>query len=283
MSLHHHFLEQCHAPLGIVRSLRGFTWAQVHPELPVRVYSAGAAAESSEPAAVEAVLEDIRRERDPAEVRWLLWEPPRREVLRIALDAAGLSPRVECPTMSAPLHGTERSEAWQTEVRASARGEFEVRPVSSVAEADEWVRIYCEGNEYDEATTSGFLEALPEAWRRRTDSEWYLGYRDERAVTCAKLRFEPPAAGEACHGGERYGDEARSAGCERYAGVYQLATRHADRGRGYAGAVMFDLMTRAAERGCSRVLLQAEPEARRLYERLGFTVDGVLVVYDLKG
>ncbi len=266
MSLHHHFLEQCHAPLGVVRTVRPWTWVQVHPDLPVRVYPTGDPAAREDRSSVEVVLDDIRGARNPAEIRWLLWEPPRRDTLRAALEAAGLAHRGDFPAMSGSLHGAGRPAMWDGVVRAAAREELDVRPVRSTAEAEEWVRIYTEANDYDRTTTSGFLETLPDAWRRRADSEWYLGYRSERAVTCAKLRLEPEL------------DDGK-----RYAGIYQLATRHASRGRGYAGAVMVHLMARAAERGCTRALLQAELEAQRLYERLGFAVDSALVVYELKG
>ncbi len=249
-----------------MRTVSPWTWVQVHPDLPVRVYPTEYSVDADEHSSVEVVLDDIRSQRNPSEIRWLLWEPPRRETLRAALERARLSHRGDFPAMSGSLQRVEREETHDDATRAAAREELDVRPVRVAAEAEEWVRIYTEANEYDGTTTEGFLEALPEAWRRRTDSEWFLGYRGENAVTCAKLRFEPPFDGG-----------------ERYAGIYQLATRHAHRGNGYGGAVMADLMDRAAARGCTRALLQAEMEAQRLYERLGYSVDSALVVYELKG
>ncbi|MDT0303647.1 GNAT family N-acetyltransferase [Streptomonospora wellingtoniae] len=62
----------------------------------------------------------------------------------------------------------------------------------------------------------------------------------------------------------------------RWAGVYAMATRPADRGRGLAGAVLESLLEWAGAEGAEHAYLLVEqdnPVALRVYERAGFAVE----------
>jgi GNAT superfamily N-acetyltransferase len=59
-------------------------------------------------------------------------------------------------------------------------------------------------------------------------------------------------------------------------GVYHVATQSGARRRGLAGALLVEALRDARELGCLQATLTATPEARSLYERLGFQVCGVI-------
>lgn len=59
-------------------------------------------------------------------------------------------------------------------------------------------------------------------------------------------------------------------------GVYHVATLPAARRRGVAGNLMIAALREARATGCARATLTATPEARHLYERLGFRGCGVM-------
>jgi len=60
------------------------------------------------------------------------------------------------------------------------------------------------------------------------------------------------------------------------AGVYNVATLHGARRRGIAGALLIQALRDAQGAGCGWATLTATPEARRLYETLGFRACGVI-------
>jgi GNAT superfamily N-acetyltransferase len=78
----------------------------------------------------------------------------------------------------------------------------------------------------------------------------------------------------------RHGDEAVSALCMLWqagvAGISNVATIHEARRRGIAGALMVRALDDARDAGCQIAALTATPEARRLYETLGFDACGVI-------
>lgn len=60
------------------------------------------------------------------------------------------------------------------------------------------------------------------------------------------------------------------------AGVYHVATRSGARRRGIAGALLSLALDEARAGGCTLAALTATPEARRLYESLGFRACGAI-------
>lgn len=70
---------------------------------------------------------------------------------------------------------------------------------------------------------------------------------------------------------------------EDHAGIYLLATRKEQRGRGFAKALMQEALRRAREKSCSSVSLQATDAGYSLYKRLGFKDAGKIPVYKFKG
>jgi GNAT superfamily N-acetyltransferase len=56
----------------------------------------------------------------------------------------------------------------------------------------------------------------------------------------------------------------------RTAGLYNISTLEAGRGRGLGHAVTAELMNLARERGCTHAVLHASEMGRPVYERLGF-------------
>lgn len=60
------------------------------------------------------------------------------------------------------------------------------------------------------------------------------------------------------------------------AGIYHVATLPEARRRGIAGALLAQALAEARDAGCTVAALTATPEARRLYESLGFGACGVI-------
>lgn len=284
-SLHRHFAEQCRTPHGIERRAGDAVWIQAHPDLPVRAWIADPD-RVADPDAVDELLADVRRVRPDAEIRWLLYRPPDQSGVRHRLEECGFELRVDCPGMScAPgegvigdgaardgstgggaigdgMAGTASASAGAPDY---AQQGLSVAAVANERDAGVWTSVYTKSNEHPPEVADAFAEALPRAWQARTDSEWFLGYVGERPVSCAKLRIEP--------------DEDRGV-----AGLYQLATLPDYRGNGYGAAIMRRLMEYGRDRyGVRFFVLQAEPEAQRLYERLGFRVDSIMAVHILNG
>ena len=88
--------------------------------------------------------------------------------------------------------------------------------------------------------------------------EFYRGLDAEKLVNVlAYLDGEPVACGSTYLTG-------------RTAGVYNIATLEAFRGRGIGYAVTAWLMNDAYERGCTETILHASPDGFPVYERLGY-------------
>nr|WP_255430126.1 GNAT family N-acetyltransferase [Streptomonospora sp. PA3] len=109
------------------------------------------------------------------------------------------------------------------------------------------------------------------AWRKLWSA---AGQGPERVPALHRILDRIPAAGYAL---ERSG---ASRGCVvvsgEWAGVFAMATRPAERGRGLAGAVLEALLRWARDKGAARSYLLVEednPAARRVYSRAGFTYE----------
>ncbi|HLY31648.1 MAG TPA: GNAT family N-acetyltransferase [Ktedonobacterales bacterium] len=63
---------------------------------------------------------------------------------------------------------------------------------------------------------------------------------------------------------------------QRIAGVYHVATLASARRRGIAGALLTRALKDAQAAGCAYATLTATPEAKHLYEQVGFTTCGVM-------
>ncbi len=246
-----HFVEQCRSGYGATGETEHARWIRVHPSLPARVYLKDPVTTLSQRAgsrAVSQALDAIDEHAGKTEVRWLLWRPPRQDAVEAALLEAGFTHRVDCPGM------TKTNLACET----AALAPLSVSRVATHEEVSEWARIYTEANGFPETVRDGFHDALPEAWSRRSDSEWFIGRTDGGPVACVKLRLESD---------------------RQLCGLYQLATLERFRRRGFGAYMLTTAMQYARARGYASALLQSEPHAAALYERLGFTRDCTMEVW----
>jgi len=88
----------------------------------------------------------------------------------------------------------------------------------------------------------------PCLYQKGASVEIYVGYRNGVPVTTGLLAFYA-----------------------RMAGIYWIATAPAERGKGYASAIMSYLMQRAHEEKYQVAALLASPTGKKLYQKFGFT------------
>lgn len=94
-----------------------------------------------------------------------------------------------------------------------------------------------------------------------------LAEHDGRIVATSGLLY--------CHCPPSYSNPA---GTEGY--ILNMYTVPAWRGRSIGACLLEDLIERARAQGCGRVSLHAEPGARPLYERAGFTASETEMLFD---
>lgn len=250
-----HFLEQCRSSYGLSGETDLARWIHVHPSLPARVYLKDpvtyllpGAASRAVSQALDTIAEETGRRGGDPEIRWLLWGPPHQDAVQAALVEAGFSHRVECPGMTRTHLSPETTSS----------SPLVVTRVSTPEQASEWAGVYTDANGFPEAVRSGFHDALPEVWSERSESEWFIGRNEGEPVACIKLRLEDD--GKTC-------------------GLYQLATLERFRRRGFAAHMLMSAMDYARDHGYAAALLQSEPHAAALYERVGFTRDCTMAVW----
>jgi ribosomal protein S18 acetylase RimI-like enzyme len=121
---------------------------------------------------------------------------------------------------------------------------LEIRTARTRAEFDEFFDVVCSVFEFPaELARVIFSDEL----LHRNDSEWYIGYVDGAPVATSTLVMT-----------------------DRTAGIFNVATESAYRGRGIGEAMTRKCVRRGAEMGCVMAALQASEMGRPVYERMGF-------------
>lgn len=163
------------------------------------------------------------------------------EGVRVTLEAAGLQRQGGIPTMT-----------FTGELDAADAGLL-IEPVTNEARLAEHVRIVTEAFGWTPDTLGRIF--TPKLLEQPDWAAW-VGYADGCAVATAQLVVH-----------------------ENVAGLYYVATVKAARRKGYGDAITRHAIREGQVRGCDLVCLQASPDGRPVYERLGFSVIGEYVTY----
>jgi ribosomal protein S18 acetylase RimI-like enzyme len=123
-------------------------------------------------------------------------------------------------------------------------GELEIRRVDGKTALDDHIRVAAVGFELDESLIRSFLD--PRLLDDH-DTAFYVGYVEGEAVV----------VGAGLQSG-------------RTIGVYNIATTHAARRRGYGAAMTRHVAAAGRAAGCDVAALQASEMGRPIYERLGY-------------
>lgn len=226
-------------PQGYLKRRRGLLWygcAVPHPQFNGVLQTHCDEAELA--AAFAAVVRDFAAQGVP--FRWWTFPDSRPANLGRWLVDHGLRFEADLPGMAVDLTQLRPP-------RRSSRG-FQVRLVADLEDLASMIRIY----------TTGFgmpaeaVEALMEIYQStslRLQSPWrhYIGWLDGEPVASATVYL---GAG--------------------VAGLYDVATLPAARGRGIGAQMAFVPMQEALGAGMRAGVLQATEMGRRIYERLGF-------------
>ena len=119
---------------------------------------------------------------------------------------------------------------------------------------DVFLDVFAAGFEMPEFVIGPFGEVIA-----RTGGDWFVN-------VVAWDGPEPVGCGTLVHTG-------------RTAGLYNIATLRASRGRGVGGAVTAALMNLGLARGCTEAVLTATPLGQPVYERLGFVEVCPVIAY----
>jgi GNAT superfamily N-acetyltransferase len=167
------------------------------------------------------------------------------------LERNGLVPMATQPCLSLALHG------WREEVRPIAG--FRIERVWNRSLARDWSRAVRVSFGFPRFAIDAYTEAMVHSgFGPDAPFEHWVGYLDGTPVASASL-FR----------------------CVGVAGVYNVATLPAVRGRGISSAIAQAPLREARSEGFRLAVVQAAPETFTLYVRLGFQQDGVVAQHVL--
>lgn len=212
-----------------------FRWRTLVPHAFYNGVVCSALPDAGSPKLVKETVAYFRKQGPPSMIWWLVPEIP-AAAWRELLGAHGFQLKPDLPGMAAEIAAL-----------APARETgLEIRPVDSHRDRELWAATFAEGY--------GF----PPGWAR--DFANLFGALDGDATYQGYLAFEhgQPVATSTL---------LLSSGV---AGLYDVATLPAVRGRGYGTAVTLAPLLEAQERGYRVGVLQASPLGRPIYEKMGF-------------
>jgi ribosomal protein S18 acetylase RimI-like enzyme len=170
--------------------------------------------------------------------------------LSVRLDAAGW-----------PETGREVAMAATLEPAPPPDTDLRVRVAGSPAELADFATVVAADWDPPAATVREFFAiTAPAALDPGCASRYLVGYDGDRPVAAAEVCV---AAG--------------------VAGLFNVCTLVADRGRGHASALMRAALDVAVARGCRTAVLQASTQGERIYRRLGFRAVGEYAEHAVTG
>ena len=182
---------------------------------------------------------------------WWTGPSTRPADLSKVLERSGLVPVASQPCLSLAL------EAWQEDVRPIAG--FRIERVWNPGLARDWSRAVRVSFGFPSFAIRAYTEAMIQfGFGPDAPFEHWVGYLDGTPVASASL-FR----------------------CAGVAGVYNVATLPAARGRGIGAAISQAPLHEARGDGFRLAVLQASPAAFPLYVRLGFQQDGAITQHVL--
>ena len=185
--------------------------------------------------------------------------PPVHLVVGPASTPADLSARLAAAGW--PETGREVAMAATLEPAPPPDTDLRVRVAGSPAELADFAAVVAANWDPPAATVREFFAiTAPAALDPGCVSRYLVGYDGDRPVAAAEVCL---AAG--------------------VAGLFNVCTLVADRGRGHATALMRAALDVAVARGCRTAVLQASMQGERIYRRLGFRTVGEYAEHAVTG
>jgi ribosomal protein S18 acetylase RimI-like enzyme len=196
---------------------------------------------------INEALAPIRSRRLP--LFWWIGPATRPLGLGTYLQREGLIPVEQIPGMAADLHTIPD--------HAADPSGMEIREVRDAAMLDTWIEVFRTCFEMPDVAANFFANGICSiGFHPDLSYRHYVGFWRDEPAACSSVYL---------------GDVS--------AGIYNLATLPAFRGRGIGSALTRRLMRLARERGIRVSVLHSTPLGKPVYEKLGFTELCRLTVY----
>ncbi len=150
---------------------------------------------------------------------------------------------------AADLHETEINIGMSLSIEdyAYEQAELRVERVLDTTQMQDYASIMYDVQGDAPAVTAWYDQLMQFPFALDDYEQLYVGYLDETPVSCAMVTLH-----------------------SKVAGIHGLATIRSQRRRGFATAMLQELLMRSQAAGYSTATLQAEKQALGLYEKLGF-------------